>query len=47
LRPVELTAGQGEFIERMLTLGHKARRELTPGTTSDHGDFYDEHGLPR
>ena len=47
LRPVELTAGQGEFIERVLTLGQKARRELTPGTTSDHSDFYDEDGLPR
>lgn len=47
LRPGALSADQQAFVEAMLARGRQARAELSPGATSDHSAFYDEHGLPR
>lgn len=33
--------------EDFLSLAKEGRKNVPPGTTSDHSDFYDEHGLPK
>lgn len=33
--------------EGFLSLAEKGRKSVQPGATSDHSDFYDEHGLPK
>ncbi|GEO87321.1 MULTISPECIES: type II toxin-antitoxin system Phd/YefM family antitoxin [Alphaproteobacteria] len=33
--------------EDFVSLAEEGRKNLPPGTTSDHSDFYDEHGLPK
>jgi antitoxin (DNA-binding transcriptional repressor) of toxin-antitoxin stability system len=33
--------------ENFLSLAEEGRKSAPPGTTSDHSDFYDEHGLPK
>lgn len=33
--------------EDFLSLAEEGRKNVPPGTTSDHSDFYDEHGLPK
>lgn len=34
-------------FEEFLALAEEGRKNVPPGTTSDHSDFYDEHGLPK
>ncbi len=34
-------------IAAILAIGERVRASLPPGTTSDHSDLYDEHGLPK
>jgi antitoxin (DNA-binding transcriptional repressor) of toxin-antitoxin stability system len=34
-------------FEEFLALAGEGRKNVPPGTTSDHSDFYDEHGLPK
>jgi len=34
-------------FEKFLALAEEGRKNVPPGTTSDHSDFYDEHGLPK
>lgn len=34
-------------FEKFLALAEEGRKEVAPGTTSDHSEFYDEHGLPK
>lgn len=36
-----------EPYEDFLALAEEDRKSVPPGTTSDHSDFYDEHGLPK
>lgn len=44
LMPIAKTADtEPSFFE----LEAEGRRSVPPGTTSDHSDFYDEHGLPK
>lgn len=33
--------------EDFLALAEEGRKSVPHGTTSDHSDFYDEHGLPK
>lgn len=33
--------------EDFLSLAKEGRKSVPPDTTSDHSDFYDEHGLPK
>ncbi|MGL3609002.1 type II toxin-antitoxin system Phd/YefM family antitoxin [Rhizobium sp. G187] len=33
--------------EDFLSLAEEGRKNVQPGTSSDHSDFYDEHGLPK
>lgn len=43
LMPIAKTADtEPSFLE----LAAEGRKSVPPGTTSDHSDFYDEHGLP-
>lgn len=34
-------------FEDFLALAEEGRKSVPVGTTSDHSDFYDEHGLPK
>lgn len=34
-------------MEEVLKLAAEGRTTVTPGTTSDHDEFHDEHGLPK
>ena len=44
LMPIVKTADtEPSFFE----LAAEGRKSDPPGTTSDHSDFYDEHGLPK
>ena len=49
-KPVaELTAiskGVGTMTD-VWALAEEGRASVPPGTTSNHDDFYDEHGLPK
>lgn len=48
-RPVamlEPIAQNTDPFEKFLALAEEGRKNVLPGTTSDHSDFYDEHGLP-
>lgn len=36
-----------EMLDSVWALADEERVNLPPGTTSDHDDFYDEHGLPK
>jgi hypothetical protein len=40
-------AERSAFRERIRALQEQVRREIPPGTTSDHSFLYDENGLPR
>jgi antitoxin VapB len=40
-------AARDDMVAAILAIGERVRRTLPPGATSDHGDLYDEHGLPR
>lgn len=44
-----LTAIQkpAEILDDVWALADEERVNLPPGTTSDHSEFYDEHGLPK
>ena len=33
--------------EALMAISERASKLFPPGTTSDHSDLYDEHGLPR
>jgi prevent-host-death family protein len=35
-----------EMLDDVWALADEERANLPPGTTSDHSEFYDEHGLP-
>ena len=43
----EMTPDQHAWVERMRMLSRAAARHKLPGATSDHGDMYDEYGLPK
>jgi antitoxin (DNA-binding transcriptional repressor) of toxin-antitoxin stability system len=44
LMPMPKTANtEPSFLE----LTAEGRKSVPPGTTSDHSDWYDEHGLPK
>ena len=34
-------------LDAVWALAAEGRRNVPPGTTSNHDDFYDEHGLPK
>ncbi|MCE2759599.1 MAG: type II toxin-antitoxin system VapB family antitoxin [Acetobacteraceae bacterium] len=34
-------------VAAIMEIGERASKLVPPGTTSDHSDLYDEHGLPR
>lgn len=36
-----------DALQDFLALAAEGRKNVPAGTTSDHSDFYDEHGLPR
>lgn len=40
-------AQKTDFFEKFLALTEEGRKNVPPGTTSDHSDFCDEHGLPK
>ncbi|MGE8106892.1 type II toxin-antitoxin system Phd/YefM family antitoxin [Allorhizobium sp. NPDC080224] len=44
LQPI---AQKNTSYEDFLSLAQEGRRNVPPGTTSDHSDFYDDHGLPK
>lgn len=49
-RPVAMLtpiARKFDPFEEFLALAEEGRKNVPPGTTSDHSDFYDEHGLPK
>ena len=49
-RPVAMLTPIAQKIdpfEEFLALAEEGRKNVPPGTTSDHSDFYDEHGLPK
>jgi antitoxin VapB len=35
------------MVEAVLAIGERVRATLPAGATSDHGELYDEHGLPK
>ncbi len=41
-----MTPTQRADYEALLALANEAAKHKRPGATSDHSDFYDEHGLP-
>ena len=43
----ELTPTQLASYERLRALSKEAARHKLPGATSDHGDMYDDFGLPK
>lgn len=36
-----------ETFRRLMELSERSAKVARPGATSDHGDLYDEHGLPK
>lgn len=42
----ELTPSQRAEYEALRAIAQEAARHKLPGATSDHGDMYDESGLP-
>lgn len=49
-RPVAMLtpiAQKTDPFEKFLVLAEEGRKHVPPGTSSDHSDFYDEHGLPK
>jgi len=36
-----------DAFQEFLGLAAEGHKSVPPGTTSDHSDFYDEHGLPK
>ncbi len=49
-RPIAMLkpmAQKTDPFEKFLALAEEGRKNVPPGTTSDHSDFYDEHGLPK
>ena len=49
-RPVAMLTPIAQKIdpfEEFLALAEEGRKNVPPGMTSDHSDFYDEHGLPK
>lgn len=42
-----MTPTQRAEYEALMALAHNAARHKKPGATSDHGDLYDEFGLPK
>jgi antitoxin (DNA-binding transcriptional repressor) of toxin-antitoxin stability system len=49
-RPIAMLTPIAQKIasyEDFVSLAEEGRKNLAPGTTSDHSDFYDEHGLPK
>jgi antitoxin (DNA-binding transcriptional repressor) of toxin-antitoxin stability system len=49
-RPIAMLTPIAQKIapyEVFLSLAEEGRKNVPPGTTSDHSDFYDEHGLPK
>lgn len=44
--PLELTPEQEADHQAFMALAREAAKHLLPGATSDHGDMYDDHGLP-
>ncbi|WP_337270137.1 type II toxin-antitoxin system Phd/YefM family antitoxin [Oryzifoliimicrobium ureilyticus] len=36
-----------DAFQKFLDLAAEGRKSVPSGTTSDHSDFYDEHGLPK
>jgi hypothetical protein len=43
----EMTPEQRKTYEHLRALSREAARHKLPGATSDHGDMYDEYGLPK
>ncbi|MCD7111310.1 type II toxin-antitoxin system prevent-host-death family antitoxin [Rhizobium sp. DKSPLA3] len=39
-------ASRADAIDEWTNLAAESRANLPPGTTSNHDDLYDEHGLP-
>lgn len=39
-------ASRLDTIDELTNLAAESRANVPPGTTSNHDDFYDEHGLP-
>ncbi|MCZ8158734.1 MAG: prevent-host-death family protein [Rhizobiaceae bacterium] len=49
-RPVAMLtpiAQKTDTFEKFLALAEEGRKNVPTGTSSDHSDFYDEHGLPQ
>ncbi|WP_313558685.1 prevent-host-death family protein [Agrobacterium cavarae] len=44
LKPI---AEKTDPFEKFLSLAEEGRKAVLPGTTSDHSDFYEQHGLPK
>lgn len=44
LTAISKTASPADELERLMDEG---RANVPPGVTSNHDDFYDEHGLPK
>ena len=36
-----------ETVRILMDMSERSARAALPGATSDHSDFYDEHGLPK
>jgi antitoxin VapB len=36
-----------ETVRILMDMSERSARAAVPGATSDHSDFYDEHGLPK
>jgi antitoxin VapB len=43
----ELTSSQRATYERLQALSKESAKHRLPGATSDHGDLYDDFGLPK
>lgn len=43
----ELTPTQRRKYEKLRALSREAAKHKLPGATSDHGDMYDDFGLPK
>lgn len=41
-----LIASRLDTIDELTNLAAESRANVPPGTTSNHDEFYDEHGLP-
>lgn len=43
----DLTPTQRASLDALLALSRESAKRKFPGATSDHGDMYDEFGLPK